>query len=280
MHHAIPPTFVVHTHSTVMNQLTCCVKGEALARELYGTAILWIPFVDPGFILSREISAQMQAYAQAHDGALPRAILMQNHGIILAGESIEAIQAETQALLAPLVARMAELPPTAEAPEARGAEPIVGEIEATLLALAAEAGGTPHVRFNESAPVRRFVGDAEGSSLAAQGPLTPDQIVYCKSFPLWIDPAAGDLRAAWAAHIEQYGYAPKVVLAKGLGLFAVGDSERASGIVSRVYADAIKIMLGARRLGGVRFMTPRDREFIDNWEVEAYRRNVSAKQMS
>ena len=35
-------------------------------------------------------------------------------------------------------------------------------------------------------------------------------------------------------------------------------------------------MEGARRLGGVRAMSRRDREFIDHWEVENYRRKVAA----
>ena len=287
MHHAIPATYVVHTHSTVMNQLTCCQKGEALARELYGDAILWIPFVDPGYILSRTISTLMQEYAAAHGGGAPRAILMQNHGIIVAGETLEAIHAETRALLTPLQARMAELTPPGEVPESRAGEPVAQDLWNALIELAGQAGAQAFVSFNDAPPVRRFVHDAEGAKLAGDGPLSPDQIVYCKSFPLWFDPAqksgeapaAERLRTEWEAHVQKYGYTPKVVLLKGLGMLAIGDTERAAGIVTRVYTDAIKIMLGARRLGGVRYLSQRDREFIDNWEVEQYRRKVSAQQM-
>lgn len=284
MHHAIPATYVVHTHSTVMNQLTCSQKGEALARELYGDAIVWIPFVDPGYILSLEIEKRLQAYREAH-GAEPRAVLMQNHGIIVAGESMEQVQAETRALLAPLLARMEELTPLPEAPASRADDPLVQALREKLVALGAVAG-SDHVTFSDAPAVRRFVNDADGATLAGDGPLSPDQIVYCKSFPLWFDPrqAEGDapaterLAAAWQAHTEKFGYAPKVVLVAGLGLFTLGDSERNAGIVSRVYLDAIQIMLGARRLGGVRYLSQRDREFIDNWEVEQYRRKISAQQ--
>jgi hypothetical protein len=39
-------------------------------------------------------------------------------------------------------------------------------------------------------------------------------------------------------------------------------------------------MLGADRLGGIRFMSERDRQFIDSWEVENYRRQVAAREKS
>ena len=43
-----------------------------------------------------------------------------------------------------------------------------------------------------------------------------------------------------------------------------------------VFSDAIKVMAGARRLGGILYMSTRNREFIDQWEVESYRRKIAA----
>ena len=43
-----------------------------------------------------------------------------------------------------------------------------------------------------------------------------------------------------------------------------------------VYTDAIKVMAGARRLGGVRYMDDGLRKFIEKWEVESYRKTISA----
>ncbi|HVT80596.1 MAG TPA: class II aldolase/adducin family protein, partial [Phycisphaerae bacterium] len=53
LHHLIPTRFVVHSHATLVNTLTCCKNGQALAKELFGTDLLWIPFVDPGYVLGR-----------------------------------------------------------------------------------------------------------------------------------------------------------------------------------------------------------------------------------
>jgi len=42
-----------------------------------------------------------------------------------------------------------------------------------------------------------------------------------------------------------------------------------------VYLDAVKVMAGATRLGGVSYLADRERRFIEDWEVESYRRSVS-----
>lgn len=286
MHHAIPGRFVVHTHATELNQLTCSAGGEELARELYGDGIVWIPFVDPGYVLSRTINESMAAWREKTGKSGPRAILMQNHGLIVAGDTPEAIRENTDWLFEKIRARKpgdvkpgdALLPAEERAAFAEALKP--------MLAQALAEGGKPRtINFADTGAAADFMSINEAQAIAAGGPLTPDQIVYCKSFPLWFEPVAGEaveamkarLVKAIAEHTEATRFAPKVILVDGVGLFAAGGSERAAMIVELVYTDAIKVMLGARALGGVNYMSKRDREFIDNWEVEAYRRKVAAK---
>ncbi|MGA3221765.1 MAG: SDR family NAD(P)-dependent oxidoreductase [Acidimicrobiales bacterium] len=116
------------------------------------------------------------------------------------------------------------------------------------------------------------------------GPLTPDQIVYCRSFPLWVEARpgepAGDLKARLATAVRQhagtYQVPPTVVLVQGLGLFACGDTWADANTSRLVYIDAIKVMAGARRMGGVQYLPDDFRSFIEHWEVESYRRAVKA----
>src|SRR5437870_4287895 len=49
LHHLMPRALVVHTHSTLVNMLTCSTRGKAVARGLLGEDMIWIPEVDPGF---------------------------------------------------------------------------------------------------------------------------------------------------------------------------------------------------------------------------------------
>jgi NAD(P)-dependent dehydrogenase (short-subunit alcohol dehydrogenase family) len=153
-----------------------------------------------------------------------------------------------------------------------------------LRGLLAEGETLKVVTFDDSGWVRQFVDDAAGREMAETGPLTPDQIVYCRSFPLWVEIDSTNANAAIVAQLrkgvvdyeKQRGYKPKVVLVNGLGLFAAGDDWADADTARQVYVDAIKVMLGAKQMGGVQYLDPDLRQFIEQWEVEAYRRQIAA----
>jgi hypothetical protein len=140
------------------------------------------------------------------------------------------------------------------------------------------------VTFDDSDDAIRLATSAEGRGLVVGGPLTPDQIVYAGSWPLWLElPAsAGEdrvvtaIRVALADHVQTRGAVPSVVVVKGLGLFVAGDAARQALAARDVYLDATRIGLAALRLGGVRVLTPNERQFIEGWEAEAYRRGIEA----
>jgi NAD(P)-dependent dehydrogenase (short-subunit alcohol dehydrogenase family)/rhamnose utilization protein RhaD (predicted bifunctional aldolase and dehydrogenase) len=288
LHHLMPGQYVVHTHSTLVNMITCSVRGPELAREL-AADVVWIPEIDPGYLLSRKLRAELEAYRKATGRACPRAVLMQNHGLVIAGDTPEEIRSHTDWLVETLRRKLAAAgnapafgPVTALDPAA--ARQLVLTLGPALRGLLATGENLKIVTFSDAPEVLEFVGGTEGRATAVTGPLTPDQIVYCKSFPLWFEPAPGaapaalveQLRQAVQDHTRKTGAAPHVVLVKDLGLFAAGDDFAAADIVRLVYTDAIKVMAGACRLGGVRYMDDDMRKFIEDWEVESYRKSISA----
>lgn len=314
LHHLLPATYVVHTHATLANILTCSEGGERLARELFGDRVLWVPYIDPGDALARLVMRLLQEYAERSGNDCPEAVLMANHGLIVCGDSVDEVKTRTEDLLAAIADTLQQnlgygtTTHIAEferrryintiGPALRGllADGVIGKMtradRAVKYPSEGPSAGRPRdgesapkiVTFDDSPEVLTLAGATAGEAIAAGGPLTPDQIVYCKSFPLWFRTQRDEddatlvkrLRVDIARHIEATGFAPKVVIVQGLGLFAAGDTYQAADTVRCVYLDAIKVMAGARSLGGIRYMTKRDREFIDNWEVENYRRKVSA----
>jgi rhamnose utilization protein RhaD (predicted bifunctional aldolase and dehydrogenase)/NAD(P)-dependent dehydrogenase (short-subunit alcohol dehydrogenase family) len=288
LHHLIPGQYVVHTHSTLVNMVTCCVKGPELARQL-SADVVWIPEVDPGYVLSRTVRQALEEYRKVTGRDCPRAVLMQNHGLVVSGNTPEEVRGHTDWLVNTLRKRLAaagnapafgpvdKRDPTA----ARNFVQIIGP---ALRGLLATGESLKVVTFSDAPEVMELVGGADGQSVATSGPLTPDQIVYCKSFPLWVEPVADataatlveQLREAIEGHAARTGSAPHVVLVKGLGMFAAGEDFAAADIVRQVYTDVIKVMAGARRLGGVRYMDDGLRKFIEEWEVESYRKTISA----
>ncbi|NLG28624.1 MAG: class II aldolase [Chloroflexi bacterium] len=86
--------YVGHTHPVAVNALTCSRGAEeALAGRLFpdeivvcGPAPLYVPYTDPGLPLARAVRDGFRRYADQW-GSAPKAILMQNHGLIALGGS-------------------------------------------------------------------------------------------------------------------------------------------------------------------------------------------------
>lgn len=92
--HSYLPRAVVHTHSVYANIICCAAEGESLACDIFGSSelgYLYIPFINPGFTLSRVIKEKSEAF-EADNGKKPDLIFMENHGIIASNdEADEAI---------------------------------------------------------------------------------------------------------------------------------------------------------------------------------------------
>lgn len=293
LHHLVPGRYVVHSHATIANALTCCTAGPSLAREIFGDDIVWVPYVDPGFILAQTLKQALEKYRASTGRERAKAILMANHGLIVPGDDPSAIRANTEEILRKIAARLGDDWQT----KSIGAVKRVGDVNEhvrriapALRALLAEdpAGPLKVVAFDDSDVALGLIGTEAGQSMACAGPMTPDQIVYCNSFPLWFEPKNGEdedalvarLRGALDRHVKEKRFAPKVVLVPGVGLFAAGDDFRMANTAREVYLDAIKVMAGATRLGGgsegVSYLTDRQRLFIEDWEFEVYRKKVAA----
>ena len=288
LHHLFPCTFVVHTHSTLVNTITCQKGGEALTAKFFGDDVLWLPYVDPGFILAKTLDEQLRAWQKKTGRNYPLAVFMANHGLIVAGESAEQIEQATESIISKVRQYLETTSPNnvfgpVKRIEDVATKKLINTIAPALRGLLSAGPVLKIVTFDDSSPVLDLVGAAKGQEIASLGPLTPDQIVYCKSFPLWFE--AGDaeepgqiierLRKALAEHEFKRRFLPNVVLVKGVGLFAAGNDFNSADTARKVSIDAIQVMSGAQRMGGINTLTPAQYRFIEDWEVESYRQKVS-----
>jgi rhamnose utilization protein RhaD (predicted bifunctional aldolase and dehydrogenase)/NAD(P)-dependent dehydrogenase (short-subunit alcohol dehydrogenase family) len=278
LHNLLQSPYVVHTHPTWVNMILCCSRGRDVVSELFGDEALWVPYVDPGFVLAKVLRDLVAGSKRP-----PSIVFMANHGLVVGGETPEEIERRTDDVVAKVKAHVGDLGFARHEASALD-EALVALLGPALRVLAAEGGRNKIVRFEDGDPIMDLVCDPHGDTVAKGGPLTPDQVVYCRSFPLWFEPKAGEepmqtigrLREAVAEHMRPAKAAAKVVLVKGLGMFAIGADAAAAETTRQVYVDAVTVMKGAERLGGISYLSPRQHEFIDNWEVEHYRRAVAA----
>ena len=286
LHHLIPSRFVVHTHPTLVNIFSCSRDGSAILERELGDQVVWISPVDPGFVLAKTLERALCDYQARTGREGPRAIVMGNHGLVVGGETPDEIRVHTDWLFQELERLLGPTRPATpfgvvSTMERTRSRELVNVIAPALRALLSPGEALKVVTLDDSPSTMRLAGASDGAALTALGPMCPDQIVYCKSFPLWFEDEAGrDLVESLAHAVGEYQSRhqtlPNVVLVKGLGLFAAGDTWSAADSARQVYKDAIDVMAGAAELGGVACLGDGLRRFIEDWEVESYRREVAS----
>ena len=275
LHNIIHYTYIVHTHPAMANGLTCGRDGQARARQLWGDRVVWIYLVEPGFVLATTVKKALEEYKKTA-GRDADIILLQNHGIFVAGNTPQEIEEKTELLFHALEKECKIKPDFSQT-----------EFDCQRAAFLAPAirmllrdGGTSIVKFYTNREVLSMLQTRE-SFYPISSAYSPDHIVYCRPEALFVE-AAEDLEAQYdflAQGISDYkkekGFAPKVIAVQGLGYYAWGTNIKNADICGQVFMDAVKIGVYSKNFGGAQFMTPYMIDFICNWEVESYRSKVS-----
>ena len=243
LHDSISARYVVHTHPAAVNGLTCAVGGRAAAARLFPDA-LWVPYIDPGYTLCMAVRKAVQLY-KAERGAEPTLMFLENHGVFVSGDSEADIRAT--------YARVMD----------------------TLKKTYASLGVSSEARVG-AAPWRQVLAEGLGSEAAAvavagrfdvgSGPISPDHIVYAKSYPFEGVLTADNLRAFKAVR----GYSPRMVVTDH-AVLGVGVNEKTARLALELALDGALVKQLARAFGGLQYLSDEARGFIENWEVESYR---------
>lgn len=288
LHNCMGFAFVVHLHPTLVNGLMCSVNAEAACKEIFPDA-LYIEYTDPGYTLFKKVYDRIKAY-KAEKGKEPQVIFLQNHGIFVGGDTTAEIEGIYSEVLGKLEAKVAALPEG----DTAVSETVTDVVPAIRQMLSRSGRGFKTLKVTKNALVDFFI---DGCSVTSTGsvtdcpeksgfdkiakPFTPDIIVYCKSSYIFIEAESDEeiLKQAEEeieAFVSGKGYTPKVLLIKGIGLIAVGDSSRNAQIITDVFTDAMTVAFYAQSFGGEHPMEQAWIDFIDNWEVENYRRKVAS----
>ena len=288
LHAMFPFKYVLHVHPPLINGLTCGVGGKAACYELFGDKAVWIDLTKPGLVLAQACSKVFKAYVKDF-GCYPQIVILQNHGIFVAADSVVEIDKLMAFVVDKLKSFVKDVPDFGAIPPAYGTDSLQA-MSSTLKAVYSSSGdgsgdgsvdgsgegsvdgsgdGSVVAKFCANKQVSLFVKDKEAFKPVSK-PFSPDHIVNCKDEPLFIETDA-DISAEFAAYTKRKGFKPKIVAVRGLGFFALGETKKSANRAEALFLDAIKIATYAKSFGGA---NPLDNEFADfilNWEVEAYR---------
>jgi len=282
-HALIPDRFVLHSHPPLVNMITCNQAGAELTEHLFGDEAIFVPYTTPGVTLARAIRAAREQYKARTGQPAPGITLLGNHGLIVSGDTVEQVASRSVAVMAtiaealgtaPEAAALLSAPVAADCPD----QGLVAVVAPTLRGLLAVDGRLPIVVHDGSDFVRAGTVSPGGQALMTAGPTIPDQIVYAGSLPLVITPGADPAAAAadaLVAYRADHGHDPVVVVVPGVAVFGVGPTWGAASGALSSFTDALRVGLGADRLGQFRPLPESDFRFIEHWEAEAYRKQVA-----
>jgi len=299
LHAFTPAAHVDHTHPDAIGAIVGAVDGERLAEECFGADALWIPYIRPGFALSKLVADALAEHPSA------KLVLLAKHGLVTWGATAAESYTATLDAINRAAAFVADHSP---------AEPFGGPARAALdedrrLDLLAEVlpalrgalgvDGPRILQVDLSAPVAEFVAGRDSHELSQVGAACPDHLVHTKRCPVWVafDPdrddaatlrerAVEEVRAFQAreqAHFERYRSdgdrladpSARVVLIEGVGLVSVGRTLKAARLARDLYHRAVAVMRGASALGGFVSLSDEESFAIEYWPLELYKLSLA-----
>jgi rhamnose utilization protein RhaD (predicted bifunctional aldolase and dehydrogenase) len=246
LHAVFPHRVVLHVHC--VNTIALAIRQDArerLAERLQDFDWAFAPYVKPGARLAAETRAARKAATDV--------IVLGNHGLIVAGETV----AEAVALLEAAVAALSVTPAVVAAPD--------------LDALAAIAGES----FAPAAPDHPLHAVALSParlSAATGGSLYPDHVIFCGPGATAI--GRKESADALAARLSKRGLAvPPFLLVSGVGALVRKDASAGAAALTRCLGDVMTRVPEDARL---RYLTEAENRELIDWDAEKYRRALNA----
>jgi NAD(P)-dependent dehydrogenase (short-subunit alcohol dehydrogenase family)/rhamnose utilization protein RhaD (predicted bifunctional aldolase and dehydrogenase) len=275
LHNLFSYGFVVHTHMTLVNGLMCSNLAESKSLEIFGEEVLYVPYSDPGYILFKIIAERIAEYNVKFNRD-PKVVLIQNHGIFVAADTVEEIHQIYAEVKTKLQNTFAVFPVEKEIPVS---EKLFDVLPAVRMLLSGEKLKVA-TAFNSSWITNYITGkDAFEKGIAR--PFNPDQMVYCMSEYLFIENSSSadavieEIKLKIADFKNRKGAVPKVVFIQNEGVIVAEDSPVSVEYLKDIVNDFCQIGVLSENFGGPHPLTAEQAAFIENWEVENYRKKVS-----
>lgn len=248
LHAALPQRVVLHVHC--VNTIALAIREDArdaLAAKLGDFDWALVPYVKPGARLAREV---MAARGPATD-----VVVLGNHGLLAAGETVEAAEEKLRAVSAALAPDQRETPGL---PEMGALAALAGE------GFAPAPAGDP---LHGLALSRRLL------AAATAGSLYPDHVIFCgigASETLMGETVAGALARLDGAQMPR----PPFLLVPGAGALVAEDASDSAHALMRCLWDVLSRL---EPEAAIRVLTPAQNAELIDWDAEKYRKALNAR---
>jgi NAD(P)-dependent dehydrogenase (short-subunit alcohol dehydrogenase family)/rhamnose utilization protein RhaD (predicted bifunctional aldolase and dehydrogenase) len=228
--------FIIHLHPTKVNALTCSADGSRICSEIFPEA-LWIEKYSIGSDLAVEIK---------NAGKKANAIFLKNHGLILAGNSVDEIKSTLDKIISTLDKRL----------NSNNISTFGSPDKDTVLDVA------PILRSLLREDERKTIIPLPYLNIYNCA-LTPEHYIFLDREVLEVDEIS-DLEAKVNAFKNKFSQLPTVVSVKNKVTFCSAPTYAKAKLASEYLIDAYKIEKYADAFGGVITFNNNDLLYIDS----------------
>lgn len=295
LHAFLPQKFVDHTHSTAVLAITDQPEGEAIAREVFGDRVAYVPYTIPGFALAKSVAGIFDRNPEVQGAILLR------HGIFTFADDarsayelmIEMVtHAETRLAkgrmtivpsnLPPELAKLADIAPILRGAVALEKNPREGKFKRQILC------------FRSNPEILNYVGGAELARYSQQGVATPDHTIRTKNWPLLVPPPEKENLGEWGRKVgaavdefvaryheyfarnnervkgikKELDPFPRVILVPGIGLFGLGASAKDAAIAADIAENTVEVVTDAESMSRYQPIPEADQFDVEYWSLE------------
>ncbi|WDH84679.1 bifunctional aldolase/short-chain dehydrogenase [Paenibacillus urinalis] len=300
LHAFIPHPHVDHTHPDSIISICCADNGREIAKEIFGDRFVWVPYVRPGFTLSKMIAEGVINNPQAE------LVLMEKHGLVTWGSTSEEAYAKTISVIneaeSYIESKIDETSLFGGAQHDALPQQVRKDIAAQMMPLIRGAVSDEKkmiLTYDDAEDVLQFVNGRDSAELSQIGAACPDHLVHTKVVPLFVNwtPDEGDVEGLkellgsaikdYKAYYEQYfernkhegdimfEAAPRVILIPGIGMINTGKSWTNSKVSGALYHRAIAVMRGATTLGQFVSLSENESYNVEYWPLELYKLSLA-----
>lgn len=303
LHAFLPYKHVDHTHPDSIISICCAPNGREIADEIFGERYVWVPYIRPGFLLSKMIAEGVEQNPKAE------LVLMEKHGLVVWGETAEESYNKTVDIINEAKSYIDDKLEKIEAFGGQKYKSLPADEKENLLQLvlptirglvSKEESMILQVDVEED--VLEFVNSENAKELSQVGAACPDHLVHTKRTPLYIEfdiESEGEyellekLEAGIATYIEDYKkyfekYAesgdqmfnptPRVILISGIGMVTTGKDIKNATVSKQLYHRAISVMKGSDAIGGFISLDAKESFGIEYWPLELYKLSLAPKE--
>jgi rhamnulose-1-phosphate aldolase/alcohol dehydrogenase len=296
LHAFLPFKHVDHTHPDAIISICCADNGKKIAEEIYGDRFVWVPYVRPGFTLSKMIAEGVKKNPNAE------LVLMEKHGLVTWGETAKECYEKTISIINEAEQYIRERIDETSVFGGQKYKALPAEERKKILAQvmpiirgAVSDQKRMILSYDDSDDVMQFVNSYEAPVLSQIGAACPDHLVHTKRVPLYVDwdPQTNDVhqliekvkegierfKEEYKAYFERnrkegdemFEPAPRVILIPGIGMVNTGKSLAMANVSGALYHRAIAVMKGATSLGNFVSLDEKESYNVEYWPLELYK---------